>query len=595
MSTSYPSELWLNPASQSYSAWIRRFDTLDESAQIVLRRSIRNLKRQPLISVILPVYNPKPEELSAAVASVRGQLYPNWELCLTDDCSPDPAVYESLEKVAAGDQRIRVCRRDRNGGIAACSNTALALARGAWIALLDQDDLLTEHALALVAGAIEQYPEGRLFYSDEDKIDQRGERTEPYFKSDWNPQLFLVQNFISHLGVYARDLVEEIGGFREGFEGSQDYDLALRFIEKLQPEQIVHLPRILYHWRKTPGSLAMTSAAKMHAHDSARRALTEHLGRTGIRGQVVPCPENPAAHRIIYDLPERLPSVSIVIPTRDQPNLLRRCVETLFERTHYAPFDIVIVDNGSVDETTLNLFQELRQNPRLTIVSSTAPFNFSALINFGVAQSGGELVVLMNDDMEAQDSDWLKEMVAHVSQPSVGAVGARLWFPDGTLQHGGVILGFGGVAGHAHYRYPATDAGYFSRAFLQQNFSAVTAACMIIRREAFEQVNGMDEVNLPVAFNDIDFCLRLREHGWQVRWTPSANLLHHESASRGRKETDERDPQSRSEVEFMLRRWNEILLRDPFYNVNLSLRRADFALSWPPRIPLLAQLNSLTE
>ena len=580
----------------SYSAWAKAFDSVKERERILIRRQVRGLRRHPLISIVLPVYNPDPAHLSAAVESVRAQLYQNWELCLADDASTDPRVAPFLRDAAASDPRIKVIFREKNGHIAACSNSALGLATGEWIALLDQDDLLAEHALAFAAATIVGHPDAGLIYSDEDKIDDAGARTEPYFKSDWNPELFLVQNFISHLGLYRRDLLREIGGFRDGFGGSQDYDLALRAIERLRPQQIVHIPRVLYHWRKIPGSLAAASDAKEYAHESARGAIREHLSRTGIKAQVVTCPENPAAHRIIYELPANPPLVSIVIPTRDQPELLRRCIESVRARTRYPRFDFVIVDNDSRGAETKMLLDELRRADDVTLIEEKSAFNFSRLVNAGADIARGELLALINDDVVPENSEWLGEMVSHLLQPGVGAVGARLWYPDGRLQHGGVIVGLGGVAGHAHYRWPHGHPGYFNRAILQQNFSAVTAACMLVGKSVFKALGRFDEENLAVSFNDIDFCLRLVQEGLRIVFTPQANLVHYESASRGRQFSEEQKLEFRREAEWMQEKWSDKLADDPFYNPNLSLgEEGGFTLAWPPRLPPLGlSLNSVT-
>ncbi len=582
--------------SHSYGAWVTAFDSVEERERIMIRRQIRGLRRHPLISIVLPVYNPDRAHLSAAVGSVRAQLYQNWELCLADDASTDPRVAPFLRDAAGSDPRIKVIFREENGHIAACSNSALTLATGEWIALLDQDDLLAEHALAFAAATIVGHPDAGLIYSDEDKIDNAGARTEPYFKSDWNPELFLVQNFINHLGLYRRDLLREIGGFRDLFGGSQDYDLALRAIERLRPEQIVHIPRVLYHWRKIPGSLAATSDAKEYAHESARRAICEHLSRTGIKAQVVACPENSAAHRIIYELPANPPLVSIVIPTRDQPKLLRQCIEGVRARTSYPRFDFVIVDNDSRGAETKMLLDELRCADGVTVIEEKSEFNFSRLVNTGADVARGELLALINDDVMPENPEWLGEMVSQLLQPGVGAVGARLWYPDGRLQHGGVIVGLGGVAGHAHYRWPHGHPGYFNRAILQQNFSAVTAACMLVSKSVFKGLGRFDEENLGVSFNDIDFCLRMVEKGLRIVWTPQANLVHHESASRRRQFSEEQKLEFRREAEWMQERWSDTLAHDPYYNPNLSLsEEGGFTLAWPPRLPPLGvSLNSVT-
>src|SRR4051812_25958216 len=572
-------------SDHSYAAWVKQFDSIGPRERIAFRRDLRGLRRHPLISIVMPVYNPDLGHLSSAIDSVRSQIYERWELCIADDASTDASVTRLLNGYATADSRIKITFRERNGHIAACSNSALELATGEWVALLDQDDVLSEHAIAVVAGTIEEHAEAGLIYSDEDKIDASGACCCPFFKPDWNPELLLGQNYVSHLGIYRRALLCEIGGFREGYEGSQDYDLALRCSEKLQPHQIRHIPRVLYHWRMAEGSAAAASEAKPYAAEAARRAIADHLQRNNIDGAVVPCPENREWHRVIYQLRSPLPLVSIIIPTRDQAALLQRCLTSIREKTDYAPIEIVIVDNGSTKPDTHAFLHDLALDPRIQIVTDGAEFNFSRLINRGVRIARGEILAFVNDDIETDKSDWLREMVSHAVRPEVGAVGARLWYPDGRLQHAGVVLGLHGVARHAFQRFLPQPVAVMNRTFiLSQNYSAVTAACMVLRKAVFDEVDGFDE-NLPNNFNDVDFCLRLRERGWQIVWTPYANLIHQESASRGR------DSATRAELlqdmAYMQEKWGEQLQIDPFYSPKLSDSNA-FVLGWPPRIPPLS-------
>jgi glycosyltransferase involved in cell wall biosynthesis len=563
-----------------YHEWIRRFDAVDRAR---VERDLRQLRAQPLISVLLPVYNPDLEVLEAAIESIEKQIYHRWELCVADDASTDPDVRPFLERHARADSRIKLTFRERNGHISACTNSALGLATGAWCALLDQDDAFAETALALVALEIEQYPDAGLIFSDEDKIDEAGVRSNPFFKPDWNPELFLGQNYINHLGVYRADLLRTIGGFREGLEGSQDYDLALRCIERLEPAQVRHIPRILYHWRAVAGSLAAVADAKPYAKEAARRAIGDHIRRMEIAGRVEACPENVESHRVIYAVPEPLPKVSIIIPMRDRVDLIERCIASIREQTDYPSIEFVVVDNGSIEAATLKFLHVMEQEMAALIVRDDGPFNFSRLINRGVVAANGDVLAFLNNDIEANEGGWLREMVSHVVQPGVGAVGARLWYPDGTLQHGGVILGLGGVAGHAFPRIPRGHPGYFNRAWLQQNCSAVTGACMVVRKKVFEDAGGFDEANLAISFNDVDFCLRLRTAGFRNVWTPYADLIHHESASRGHQPTDEEQAQFVREATYMQRKWGIELLHDPYYNPNLSLNLPGFELAVPPR------------
>ncbi len=565
-----------------YQGWIARFDSPKATTRAGLRREVRLLRRHPLISIILPVYNPGLQFLQAAIDSIRNQLYQNWELCVADDASTDPTVRPFLEKVAATDARIKLTFRERNGHISACSNSALALAKGEWCALLDQDDAFAENALAIVVCEIERHPDAGIIYSDEDKIDERGVRSNPFFKPDWNPELFLGQNYINHLGCYRTTLLRQIEGFREGFEGSQDYDLALRCVDRLRPEQVRHIPRILYHWRMVGGSLAAVPDAKPYAKEAARRAIAEHCERNNMPGQVVPCPENAESHRVIHAVPDLSPLVSLIIPTRDRAQLLKRCLESINSRTDYRPFEIIVVDNGSVEAETVALFRAV-EHENLRVLVASGPFNYSRLNNLAAAQARGDILVFLNNDTEIDDAGWLREMVSHAARPEVGAVGARLWYPDGTLQHGGVILGLGGVAGHAFPHIPRGHPGYFNRAMLQQNCSAVTGACMAVRKTVFEELRGFDEENLGITFNDIDFCLRLTERGYRVVWTPYSNLIHRESASRGHQRTLEEQAEFLRAADYMQTTWGAQLMHDPFYNPNLSLNPPGFEIAFPPR------------
>ena len=569
--------------SRSYAEWVEKFDTLTPSDRIGLRRRLRELRRWPRISVLLPIYNPDLTFLNAAIESVKAQLYQNWELCLADDASTDAQVRPFLEQAATSDSRIKLALRQKNGHISAASNSALDLATGEWCALLDQDDVLAPDALGRVALEIDGQPEARLVYTDEDKIDAAGNRSSPYFKTNWDPVFFLGQNYINHLGLYHTEIIREIGGFRESFEGAQDYDLALRVTEKLRLHQVRHIPRVLYHWRTLPGSVAAAIYAKPYAKDAARRAIAEHLARCGVAAQVEPCEENTERHRVVYELPAQVPLVSFVIPTRNRLDLLKRCIADIRQGTEYERIELLIIDNGSTDESTLDFMTLLSQEKDTQVLSHGGPFNFSELINRGALAARGEILALLNDDVEPQEPGWLREMVSQVLNPGAGAVGARLWYVDQTLQHGGVILGLGGMAGHAFRGTARGDPGYFDRLFLPHNCSAVTAACMVVHKQVFQEAGGFDEEDFAVNFNDIDFCLRLRERGMQIIWTPYANLIHQESASRGRERSPEAEKQFLREAARFREKWGEQLLDDVFYNPNLSLDLPGYEIAFPPR------------
>ncbi len=564
-----------------YFEWIRLYGSLDQSDRDRIGKSIDSMLVKPTISIIMPVYNANLDWLREAVDSIRKQLYPNWELCIADDCSPNPDVRRELEALQKSDQRIHVIFREKNGHISAASNSAMESATGDWLALMDQDDLLPEDALYHIAYTINSNPKARIIYSDEDKIDETGRRFDPYFKSDWNPDLFLSHNMVSHLGAYQRDLVQRIGGFREGFEGSQDYDLAMRVIETLSPEQIVHVPRILYHWRSHSDSTAQAGSNKNYALLAGQKTLDDHFERTGVaaRAELLDF----GMYRTHYALPNDMPLVSLIIPTRNGLSLIKQCINSIVEKTTYTNYEIIIVDNNSDDPDTLAYFAAIKDDKRIRVLRDERPFNYSALNNAAVEQAKGQYVGLINNDIEVISPNWLSEMLSIASQPGVGAVGAKLWYPDDTLQHGGVIVGLGGVAGHAHSRIKRTELGYFGRASLIQTLSAVTAACLVIRKDIYNEVGGLDEVNLAVAFNDVDFCLKVQSAGYRNIWTPFAELYHHESATRGLDDAPEKKRRFMSEVQYMKEIWNTDTWKDPSYNPNLALDQSDFSLAWPPR------------
>jgi len=564
-----------------YSKWILNYDTLTDETRTNMRAKIESFSCKPLISIVMPVYNPKPEWLIKAIESVRGQIYQNWELCIADDVSTDKDIHSILKKYANKDLRIKVVFRKQNGHISEASNSALELAVGEWVVLLDHDDLLSEHALFWVVDAINKNSDLCLIYSDEDKIDESGKRSAPYFKCDWNIDLFYSQNMFSHLGAYRRDLLNSINGFRKGFEGSQDYDLVLRCIERINPDQIYHIPRVLYHWRMHAKSTARFIDAKPYAMLAGERSLNEHFQRSEIKARAELLKHG---YKVSYTLPDILPLVSLIIPTKNGFDLIRQCVESILAKTTYSNYEILIIDNGSDELVTLEYFANLCSNTRIKIVRDDRPFNYSALNNMAVKIASGEIVALLNNDLEVIAPEWLSEMVSIALQPKVGAVGARLWYKNNTLQHGGVILGIGGVAGHAHKHLPKGNNGYFGRASLMHSLSAVTGACLVMRKSIYEEVGGLNEIDLKIAFNDVDFCLRVREAGYRNVWTPYAELYHHESATRGSEDTLEKRTRFVSEVRYMEQRWGDLLLNDFAYNPNLTLDYEDFSLAWPPRV-----------
>jgi glycosyltransferase involved in cell wall biosynthesis len=565
-----------------YAEWIRRYDTLTDKSRATLRERVDAFAQKPLISVVMPVYPTPLKLLEDAIRSVQSQIYPNWELCIAEDASTDVGVNKLLRRYAENDSRIKVALGDNSSHISAASNSALDMVNGEYIALLDSDDLLSEQALFWIADAINTNPDAGLIYSDEDKINQSGRRYDPYFKPDWNLDLFLSRNMIGHLGAYRTDMVRKLGGFRVGYEGAQDYDLALRCTEQLAPQQIVHIPRVLYHWRRHPGSTAQARNEKNCSHLAGERALNDHFGRVNVSAKVELL--DFGMYRVRYAVPVPAPLVSLIIPTHNGLELIKQCIESILFKTTYKNYEILVVDNNSDDPNILAYFASLAEDSRIQIIRDERTFNYSALNNAAVQRARGEYLGLINNDIKVISPDWLDEMIGLATQPGVGAVGARLWYPNDTLQHGGCITGLGEVAGHFHKQLPRGHLGYFARAQLTQTLSAVTAACLVIKKSIYQELGGLNETDLKVAYNDIDFCLRVREAGYRNVWTPFAELYHYESATRGYEDTPEKQLRLRNEVLYMQKRWGNSLKNDPAYNANLTLDREDVSYAWPPRV-----------
>ena len=570
---------------EPYEQWLQLYEARGEEALAPLRDQVAALANPPLISVIMPVYNAPEKWLRRAIESVRQQVYERWELCIADDASPNPQVRAVLEDAMRSDSRIKIVFRPLNGHISAASNSALELATGEFVALLDHDDELPPQALARMALEIDRHPEGTFFYSDEDKIDETGRRFEPYFKPDFLPDLLTGQNCLSHLSVIRTTAVREVGGFRRGLEGSQDWDLALRITERCGPAKVHHVPEVLYHWRTVQGSTSLAVSEKSYSVTAARQALYDHFSR---RKLAVQLQEVDGGHwRVIYPLPSPAPLVSLVIPTRNCVDLLRTCVASILQLTDYPAYEILIVDNQSDDPATLAWLGEIvTMDSRVRVLAYDRPFNYSAINNFAAQQARGAIVGLLNNDLECISSDWLREMASHAVRAEIGCVGAMLYYPNNTIQHAGIVLGLGGVANHAFCRMPRGTDGYMNRGRLVQNYSAVTAACLLVRREVYLQVGGLNERDLAVAFNDVDFCLRVRAAGYRNLWTPFAEFYHHESASRGLDESPVERARFISEVEYMQRTWGPLLAQDPAYNRNLSVDLDGFKLARPPRRPI---------
>ncbi|MEN3209205.1 glycosyltransferase family 2 protein [Methylorubrum populi] len=561
-------------AETGYAAWIARFDRLTAAERSRIRAEIAGWEAPPLISVLMPVHDPDPRVLEAAIRSVRGQLYPAWELCIADDASTDPRIPRLIARHAAEEPRIRTVRRPENGHIARATNEALGLATGTYAAFLDHDDLLSENALFEVARAVRADPELALIYSDEDKVDRRGRRFEPHFKSGYDRELLWAQNYVNHLCVVRTDALRRLGGLRPGFEGSQDHDLLLRLTEGLDASRVRHIPKVLYHWRAAAGSGTFSDRALARAEEARLRALTEIAARKGARAERGP----EGFNRLVRPLPAPPPLVSVIIPTRDRAELLGVVLDGLFARTDYPALEVIVVDNGSTEPATRDLFARYAGDPRLRVLPAPGPFNFSELSNRGAAAARGTILLFLNNDIEVLEPGWLTELVVIASDREIGAVGAKLLYPDGTIQHGGIVLGIGGIAGHSHLGLPGSAPGYFARMVLSQEVSAVTGACLAMRAAVFSEVGGFDAAHLAVAFNDVDLCLKIRAAGYRIVWTPHARLVHHESKSRGAEDTPEKRARFEAESRVMRERWEPVLRADPYYNPNLSRAAAHYRL-----------------
>lgn len=545
-----------------------------------MKKEAMNFKYTPTISIITPVYNVDTIWLEMAITSVLNQAYDNWELCLVDDASRKAHIKKLLDKYQKQDNRIKVKFLKENMGIASASNEALSLANGEFVGLLDHDDELTVNALFEVVKLLQEHPDADMIYSDEDKKDTQDKRSEPYFKPDWSPDLFLSNMYTCHFGVYRKKIIEEIGGFKKGFEGSQDYDLVLRFTEKTH--QIYHIPQVLYHWRKNPNSTAVRYDVKGYADINAMKALEDTLKRRKINGKVIKG-LFPSSFRVKREIIGK-PKVSIIIPTQDRVEILRKCIESIGKKTDYKNYEIIVIDNNSEGNNTIEYLETISKTPNIRVLKYEKPFNFSAINNFAARNCKGEYLLFLNNDTEVISEEWLSAMLEHAQRKEVGAVGCKLLYPDNTIQHAGVILGITGtpgqpgVAGHSHKHLSNSEIGYFGRPHIIHNLSAVTAACVMIRKEVFEEVGGFNE-ELVVAFNDVDLCLKIREKGYLIVYTPYAALYHHESLSRGYEDNPEKQERFSKEVMYMREKWGEITDKgDPYYNPNLSLEKENFSI-----------------
>jgi glycosyltransferase involved in cell wall biosynthesis len=554
-----------------YQQWIAK-NRLTAQDIADAKEQITQWQLRPKFSVILPVYNVEAKWLEKAIKSVQNQIYPDWELCIADDASTLPHIYSILTEYSKQDSRIKVIFRTENGNISAASNSALELATGDYVALLDHDDELEIDALFENAKLINHHPDADFIYSDEDKIDTQGKRILPCFKPDWSPEYFYSCMYTCHLGVYRTSIIREIGGFRSEYDGSQDYDLVLRFIEKTQ--NIYHIPKILYHWRTIPSSAAASTQAKPWAYTAGRKALQAMLERSPYPGNVEETP-NPGIYRVRRDIIGE-PLISIVIPSAgikmNTPKgslcLLENCIHSINQLSKYRNYEIIVVDGYDIPQPIL----EAIASPNLQLIRCAEPFNFSMRINLGAAKAKGQFLLLLNDDTQVISSDWLESMLELAQQPQIGAVGAKLLSPNSRIQHIGVML-LAGNPCHAFYGYDSEHPGYFCSNIVNRNYLAVTAACLMMRQDVFWQLGGLDE-DFPLNYNDVDLCLRAYQAGYRNVVTPYAQLIHYESVSRGK-------GLKPGEWQQFNDKWKDYLKSlgaDPYYNPNLSLKAPNFQL-----------------
>ena len=549
-----------SPATE-YQEWLEPRLVKGEELK-AMRTEWQSFAYQPCISIVTPVFNTPVEWLTECVESVFAQVYEKWELILVDDDSTDPETLRVLRELAARDSRVVLTKDTKRGGISAASNHGLAVAEGKWIGFLDHDDILEPDALFQNVKWLQDHRDADLIYSDEDKLTEQGFDA-PILKPDWAPDYFLSCNYICHFTIIRYELLREIGGFRSEFDGAQDYDLFLRIIERT--DRIGHIPRVLYHWRRSPTSTADNIRRKPGSLETGRLALEAHLERRKENGHVT---VDWATHA--YWIKRQLheaKKISIIIPVRDRVDLLARCLDSLTNKTSYAPYEIVVVDNDSQSDEARAYFSSFPH----TLLRYGGPFNFSAINNFAVEQTDSPWLLFLNNDTEIIDADWLTLMAEHIQRPEIGAVGPKLLYPDDTVQHAGIVMGVGGIAEHAFRGSPADAPGVCRQLQTTRNYSAVTGACLLTRRDVFEEVGGFDEEQLPVTFSDVDLCLKMRRAGYRVVYVPFAKLYHHESGTR-------RPAVEPLETEVMRERWPDVLRHDPYYNPNLSRERADFSL-----------------
>lgn len=556
-----------------YNKWI---NTKDVSEKELARQRTETFEYMPKYSIVIPVYRPKPEYFEIMIQSIVSQSYTNWEICVADGSGDKDNVKEFMERICNKDSRIHYTSLEKNLGISGNTNEALKMATGDFIVLGDHDDMIRPDALYECTKVLNEHPEVELIYTDEDKYNSINcRRIEPHFKSDFNLDLLRNNNYICHLFVFSKRVREVVGDFNSEFDGSQDYDYILRCIENVKTENIYHIPKVLYTWRCHENSTAKKIDSKSYAFTASIRAVEAHLKRVGIEAEVIPT-DIPGYHNLKYKTLGN-PLISIVIPNKDHIDDLDVCIRSICNRQTYTNYEIIIIENNSTEQSTFDYYKKIEAEfSQIKMVYYEGEFNYSRINNFGIEKASGEYILLLNNDTEMIKEDCLEHLVSVATRPEVGIVGARLLYNDNTIQHAGVIMGLGGVAGHAFTGVPGDFVGYFARAISQQNYSAVTAACLIVRKSVFYEVGGLEE-DLKVAFNDVDFCLKVREAGYLIVYNPMAELYHYESKSRGTEDTPEKKERFQREIDYIKNKWGDFLeMGDPYYNVNLALNRSDF-------------------
>ncbi len=540
----------------------------------------KNLAYRPLVSIILPVFNPPEKFLIEALNSILAQIYTNWELCIADDASTNETIRDIIKTYAEKDSRIKYIFRDTNEHISIASNSSIEISSGEYIALFDHDDKLSPDALYQNILILNSNTDIDFIYSDEDYIDENGKHFNPSFKTDWCPDNLLSRNYLCHFSVIKSSLIREVGGFRIGFEGSQDHDLFLRITEKTK--KIYHIPKILYHWRVHKQSTSYNDKAKPYAHENGKKAIEEALVRRNENGKVIIVdePNCPKFYSVRYEI-ESYKKVSVIIPTKNLTTVTNTCLSSIFNLTDYPNYEVILINNNS-DETSffemVKKWEEKEPN-RFKCIEDSGSFNFSRLMNGASKISKGEFLLLLNNDTEVINKDWMTSMVQQSQRKSIGAVGVKLLFPNRTIQHAGVIIGLGGIAGHTFIGFEENANVYRDYLKITRNYSAVTAACLMVRKSVFNEVDGFDE-KFAVDFNDIDFCLKIKELGYNNIYLPHVTLIHYESISRGHPhKTKESYERHLKEISLFKKRWQKYIDHDPCYNPHLSLTHTDFRIN----------------